>query len=272
MKSIREPAVAGMFYSASPGKLKGDIQLLLDLTRPDELYTGVAGIVSPHAGYMYSGRTAAYAFNAIGGKNFETVVIISPSHKEYFQGASIYNGEAYRTPLGDVPLNKQMIASLTENNQYIFESINGHRSEHAVEVQIPFLQMVMNHFSIVPIVMGDQRKIFVDILAEKLAEVVDENTLIVASSDLSHFYTKKEADKLDSIIEERIKNFEFDKLQEDLETEKCQACGGGAIVSMMKAANLINKRKSKVLSRSDSGDITGDHSEVVGYLSAIVYS
>lgn len=272
MNSIREPAVAGMFYSASPDKLKGDIQLLLDLTRPDEIYEGVVGIVSPHAGYMYSGRTAAYAFNAIGGKSFETVVIISPSHKEYFQGASIFNGEAFRTPLGDVPLNKNMIYKLTENSQYIFESIHGHRSEHAVEVQIPFLQMVMNKFTIVPIVIGDQRKMFVDILAEKLAEVVDENTLIVASTDLSHFFTKKEAHRLDSIVEEHIKNFEYDKLQEDLEADKCQACGGGAIVAMMKTADLINKRKSKVLSRSDSGDVTGDHSEVVGYLSAIVYS
>lgn len=271
MKNIREPAVAGMFYSSSPAKLKGDIQLLLDLTRSDDLYQDVVGIVSPHAGYVYSGKTAAYGFNAIGGKKYETVIIISPSHKEYFTGISIYNGDAYRTPLGDVPLNKVMVARLTENSKTIFEGIYGHRSEHAVEVQIPFLQMVMNNFMIVPMVIGDQSKMFVDDLAEKLAEVADESTLIVASSDLSHFHTKNEADKLDSIIENRINNFEYEKLQTDFETERCEACGGGTIVALMKTGDLINKRKSQVLSRTDSGDITGDPSEVVGYLSAVVY-
>ena len=271
MKNVREPAVAGMFYSASPSKLRGDIQLLLDITRQDELYEDAIGIVSPHAGYIYSGRTAAYAFNAIGGKKFETVIIISPSHREYFPGISIYNGDAYRTPLGEVPLNKLKAAAMVENSRFIFEGIQGHRNEHAVEVQIPFLQIIMKDFSIVPVVMGDQNKMFVDHLAEKLAEVAEENTLIIASSDLSHFYPKHEADKLDSVIETHIENFEFDKLQEDLDTKRCEACGGGAIVAMMKAANIINKRKSKVLARSDSGDVTGDNSEVVGYLSAIVY-
>ena len=271
MKNIREPAVAGMFYSSSPSKLKGDIELLLDITRSDELYQDAFGVVSPHAGYVYSGRTAAYAFNAIGGKKYETVIIISPSHKEYFPGISIYSGDAYRTPLGDVPMNKVITSKLTENSKTIFEGIQGHRGEHAVEVQIPFLQTVMNDFMIVPIVMGDQRKMFVDSLAEKLAEVVDESTLIVASSDLSHFYTKQEADKLDSIVENRIKKFEFEKLQEDLESERCEACGGGAIVTLMKTADFINKRKSQVLSRTDSGDVTGDPSEVVGYLSAVIY-
>lgn len=260
-----------MFYPSSPEKLRNEVKLLLGIAEPAESFSNITGIVSPHAGYIYSGATAARAFKTITGKKINTVVIISPSHREYFPGVSIFDGDAYRTPLGDVPLDKKMILSLTEGDKIIFEGIQGHRAEHAVEVQIPFLQMAINDFAIVPIVMGDQRKIFVDHLAEKLSSVINEETLIVASSDLSHFHTKKEADKLDSIVERRINDFEFDELQNDLEAQTCEACGGGPIVAMMKAAHMFNRRKSKVIARTDSGDVTGDNSEVVGYLSAVVY-
>ena len=271
MKKVREPAVSGMFYPSSANKLKDEIQFLLDTYKSEEKFQKVFGIVSPHAGYAYSGRTAAIAFNTIADKKFKTVVIISPSHREYFPGISIFSGDAYKTPLGEVAVNKEMALKLTADEKFIFEGLNGHRTEHAVEVQLPFLQTVLKDFLIVPIVLGDQRKMFIDGLAQKLAEVVDDETLIIASSDLSHFHKKTEADKLDSIVEKRIANFDFDGLQNDLETGECEACGGGGIVAMMKTADLINKRKSKVLSRTDSGDITGDDSEVVGYLSAVVY-
>ncbi len=271
MKNIREPAVAGMFYPASSSKLKEDVQQLLDDYKPQEKFENVVGIVSPHAGYVYSGRTAAFAFNAIEKKKYKTVVIISPSHREYFAGISIYNGDAYRTPLGDVPVNKEISKRISAGSKIIFEGINGHQTEHAVEVQIPFLQMVMNNFSIVPIVMGDQNKMYINELSQRLAGVMDDETLIIASSDLSHFHSKEQADKRDSIVEKRIAEFDYNNLQNDLETGKCEACGGGPIVAMMKTADLFNKKKSKVLSRTDSGDVTGDNSEVVGYLSAVLF-
>ncbi len=272
MKTIREPAVAGMFYSSSPAQLKDEIKLMLDITKSEEKFSDPIGIVSPHAGYRYSGKTAAYAYNSISDKDFETVIILSPSHREYFPGISIYSGDAYKTPLGIVELNKQMVSKLVENQSYIFEGKNGHKAEHAVEVQIPFLQTIKKDFSIVPVVMGDQGKLFIDGLAEKLAEVVDDKTIIVASSDLSHFYTSEVADKLDSIIERRIIAFDYEGLRDDLDARKCEACGGGPIVALMKAAELIRKRKSMILARTNSGEITGDKSEVVGYLSAVIYS
>jgi MEMO1 family protein len=272
MKKVREPAVAGMFYPLPAGKLKNEIQFLLDTYKPGENFQNIFGIVSPHAGYAYSGKTAAIAFNTLQEKNFRTVIIISPSHREYFPGISIYSGDAYKTPLGEVEVNKEIVLKLTSDEKFIFEGLNGHRTEHAVEVQIPFLQTIIKDFSIVPVVMGDQGRMFVDGLAKKLAEVVDDKTLIVASSDLSHFHSKSEANKLDSIIEKRINDCDYEGLQKDLEKGKCEACGGGGIVAMLKAADLLNKRKTKVLSRTDSGDVTGDDSEVVGYLSAVVYS
>ncbi|MGE5402591.1 MAG: AmmeMemoRadiSam system protein B [Ignavibacteriales bacterium] len=268
---IRPPAVAGMFYPADERKLKEEVKYLLDMSKTEKSAGDIAAIVVPHAGYIYSGRTAAYAYNAIKDRAYDTVVILSPSHREYFPGVSVYKGDAYKTPLGIIPVNKKMREEITKDSKLIFQGIEGHRQEHALEVQLPFLQMVLKEFSILPIVIGDQKPPFLFELSDRLAKVVDERTLIVASSDLSHFHTKQQADKLDSIVERRIAGFDYNALLEDLETNRCEACGGGPIVAAMRTADLINKKKAVVLDRSDSGDVTGDFSEVVGYLSAMIY-
>lgn len=268
---IRKPAVSGLFYPAQKAKLEDEIKTLLAIAKPEQEYKNVFGLVSPHAGYIYSGRTAAYGFNLLKDSDIQTVVIISPSHREYFPGVSIYTGDAYETPLGVVELNKEISDKLTSDSRVVFKGLEGHKEEHAVEVQIPFLQMVLGDFKIVPIVMGDQGKLFIDELAEKLSQCVDDKTIILASSDLSHYHSRDEANKLDSIVETKITDFDFDGLQNDLQRRNCEACGGGPMVAMMKAASLLNKKKSKVLYRCNSGDTTGDYREVVGYLSAIIY-
>ena len=270
MSKIRKPAVAGMFYPADKRELQNQLHALLDSTKLEEDFKNIAGLIAPHAGYLYSGKTAAFAFNTLANKNYETVIIISPSHREYFPGISIYDGDAYETPLGIVEINKDVRDKLISEN--IYEAIQGHRNEHGIEVEIPFLQTVLKNFTIVPIVMGDQNKNYVDELSQKLSEVFDDKTLIVASSDLSHFHSHEEAAILDSKIKNRINNYDFDGLQQDLEERNSEACGGGCIVSLLKSAKLNNSHKSKVLSYSDSGDVTGDTSEVVGYLSAVIYN
>jgi AmmeMemoRadiSam system protein B len=269
---IRHQQVAGYFYPGDKEKLQRDITLMLQVAKPEESFKNIFGIVSPHAGYIYSGKTAAYAYNLLRNKNYQTVIIISPSHSEYFPGISIYDGDAYETPLGLVEIDQSAANKLTENSKIIFRGIQGHRKEHALEVQIPFLQSVLVNFKIVPIVMGDQGEIFINELAQKIAEIADEKTLIVASSDMSHFYSASEADRLDSLVEKRINDFDFEHLMKDVDKRNCEACGAGPIIAMMKAASLKNIKNSKVLNRSDSGDITGDKTEVVGYLSAVVYS
>jgi AmmeMemoRadiSam system protein B len=252
---IRHQQVAGFFYPAEKNKLQKNIALLLQVAKPEKSFDKIFGIVSPHAGYVYSGKTAAYAYNLLKSKNYKTVIVISPSHSEYFPGISIYEGDAYETPLGLVEIDQAVTDKLVENSKIIFRGIQGHRREHALEVQIPFLQSVLTNFKLVPIVMGDQSKRFIDELAQKISEVADDKTLVVASSDMSHFYSANEADRLDS----------------DLDSHDCEACGGGPISVMLKAASLKNIHQSYVLNRSDSGDVTGDKSEVVGYLSAVVY-
>jgi len=271
MNNIRPPAVAGLFYPSDSIKLLAEIQNMLSAVESKPVASNIFGIVSPHAGYVYSGKTAAYGFNLLKNKNYDKVIIISPSHREYFAGASIFNGDAYETPLGVVEIDKELAQKIIEGSKTIFFGMEGHRQEHAIEVQIPFLQTVLTDFKIVPIVMGDQGEVFVDDLANQIAKAVDDKTLIVASSDLSHFYSKQKAFELDSIVAKHISDFDYEKLQNDLNSRKCEACGGGPIVVLMKAAGLLNKKKSMLLHRSDSGDVSGDNSEVVGYLSAAIY-
>ncbi|MDP2303405.1 MAG: AmmeMemoRadiSam system protein B [Ignavibacteria bacterium] len=270
MKHIRKTAVAGLFYPSDKKELSDLINSFYSgMGDPD--FNRITGMVAPHAGYIYSGLTAAHAFFQIKNKNYDTVIIISPSHREYFPGISIYNGDAYDTPLGELEVDKDFRKKLTEKSDDIFEGINGHRAEHGIEVELPFLIDAIGFPKIVPIVMGDQRKELVDELSQRLAPMLNEKTLVIASSDLSHFYTRKVADKLDSIAAEKISAFDTDGLQFDLDNKRCEACGGGPIIAMMKACLSFNSNKSKVLHRSDSGDITGDFREVVGYLSAVVY-
>ncbi len=271
MKQIRHAQVAGYFYPADPQELKKEISLLLNIVKPQKSYNKIFGIVAPHAGYVYSGKTSAYAYNLLKDKDIKTVIVISPSHSEYFPGVCIYEGDAYETPFGPIEVDKQKSDILCEESRIIFKGVNGHKREHALEVQLPFLQSVIKEFKIVPIVIGDQGRMYVDELAANLVKIYDDETIIVASSDLSHFHDAETADQLDSIIEKRIQQFDFENLQKDLDNNICEACGGGPIVAMMKTASLLNINQSEILKRSDSGDVTGDKSEVVGYLSAVIY-
>ena len=271
MNLVREPQVAGMFYPASSNKLQKQITDFLSEVEYDNEICNVAGIIAPHAGYIYSGKTAAYAYKTIIDRSFDTVIVISPSHREYFKGVSIYSGDAYKTPLGEIAINTELREKLISENELIFEGEEGHREEHALEVQLPFLQVVLSEFQLLPLVIGDQSREVVFELADILANLVNDKILLVASSDLSHFYTKSRAAALDSKVVAHINNFDFEKLQDELENRKCEACGGGRIVALLKGLSQKGYTKSKVVAHSDSGDISGNDSEVVGYLSAIVY-
>lgn len=272
MESIREEAVAGMFYPAEADELDRQLNLMLDTFKSAKRYKNVVGIISPHAGYIYSGNTAAYAYNVLKyDAEFETAIIISPSHREYFSGVSIYNGDGYKTPFGKIYLNKDLCEKLVENGESIFYGTEGHGYEHALEVQLPFLQKIKNQFSIVPVVIGDQSRVFIDDLAESLSKSMDTKSTVIVSSDLSHFYTKDKADKLDSKIENYINSYNYNDLMIDLDNRICEACGGGGIVALMKGAELQKQSMAEVLSHTDSSEVSGDTSSVVGYLSAVIY-
>jgi AmmeMemoRadiSam system protein B len=271
MQVVRQPAVAGMFYPADKSELESLLSKFFSEVNLTEKYERVRGLIAPHAGYAYSGLTAAYAYSTLEGKSYDTVVVISPSHREYFLGSSVFEGEAYSTPLGIVDVNEEMREKIVANGTTVFEGVEGHRGEHALEVHLPFLQFVLKEFKLVPIVMGDQSKEYVYDLANALTQSVDENTLIVASSDLSHFYPKPRAWELDSRLMDFVEHYDYEGLLKALELHVVEACGGGPITAMMKTMGNLGVPNVKVLHHSDSGDVSGDNMEVVGYMSAIFY-
>lgn len=272
MNKIREAHVAGMFYPDDPSELKNLVNGYLKSAKEFSNANHIAGLVSPHAGYIYSGKIAASAYKSIQSKKYKNVIVISPSHREYFKGVSVYSGDAYRTPLGLMRINNELRVKIINTSDDIFESDKGHGAEHALEVQLPFLQVLFPEIQLLPLVIGSQSNEINSSLAESLAKVVDDETLIVASSDLSHFYPREHAKKIDSLIVDSINAYNYEELQNDLEVKRCEACGGGAIVALLKALRLKSFSKAKVIEYSDSGYITKDESEVVGYLSAIVYN
>lgn len=269
--SVRPPAVAGSFYPAPASRLQGEIDDFLERAVPPQQVGLVYGLVSPHAGYMYSGFTAAHAYRSLRNKTFDAVIVIGPSHQEYFQGVSVYPGESYRTPLGEVKIHEALRSKIVAHQKRIVLSVAGHRGEHSVEVQLPFLQRVLGTFSFVPVVMGDQTPELCEHLSEAIVSAVSgENVLLVASSDLSHYHPYEEAMLLDHRVIEFIELYEPLKLMDRLERHELEACGGGPIVTVMLAAKKLGANKARVIHYCNSGDITGEKGAVVGYLSALL--
>lgn len=269
---IRKAAVAGMFYPGEKQALKQQIDQLLSSASSKRVDGKILGIISPHAGYVYSGPVAAEAFNQLRGKQYDVVVVIAPSHREYIAGVSIFNGSAYETPLGSVPIEFDLANKMIDSDEKIISSFAGHHQEHSLEVQLPFLQSVLVEFKLIPIVMGEQDYDICKTLGITLSNVLKEyNALIVGSSDLSHFHSYSEAERLDSIIVDHINHFDDEALAQDLKSGTCEACGGGPMISTMIACKQLGANKMSVLKYMNSGDITGDRHEVVGYLSAAIY-
>lgn len=270
---IRQPAVAGMFYPEKKMALDREVAIFLEESKDYEIPGQIVAMIVPHAGYMFSGGVAARAYRQIFEKDIDTVIVISPSHSEYFTEISIYDGFAYATPLGTIPVDKSLAQKIADLNPQIILSEKGHRfEEHALEVQLPFLQKAFDSFKFVPIVMGEHSHNNIEVLANALSQILtNQKALIVASSDLSHFYSDEKAASLDQIVVDDIEQFDEEQLFKDLQAGHCEMCGGGPAVAAMKASKLLGANRSKVLLYRNSGDISGDKDEVVGYLSAVFY-
>jgi AmmeMemoRadiSam system protein B/AmmeMemoRadiSam system protein A len=273
METIREPAVSGMFYPEKPDVLSRDVKRYLENAKKEKIDGEVIALVSPHAGYMYSGQVAAYAYKLIEGKNFSSVVVIAPSHRALFKGAAIYDRGSYRTPLGLVPIDVDLSKKMMERRKEIQFIPEAHSQEHALEVQIPFLQEVLKTFKLVPIVMEPYWSWeSCQSLASVIAEAVrGKNVLLVASSDLSHFHSYEKAVALDRIVLDHIDRFDPEGLNGDLKKGRCEACGGGPLLTIMLAAKALGANKGKVVKYLNSGDVTEDRSRVVGYGAGVFY-
>ncbi len=268
---IRKPAVSGLFYSANTSELRRSVETYLNsATLPERVVDqNIKAVIVPHAGYVYSGLTAAYAYKAIKSEEYDAVVIVGPSHRKHFRGISLFPGDAYRTPLGEVAINKKLRDELIDEEERIFLSDDGHIEEHSIEVQLPFLQLIYGDFQFVPVIMGDQSRDYVDTLARKLEKVLHrKNVLLIASTDLSHYYPYETAVDLDKRVIDSVSRYDNEELMGRLEQREVEACGGGPMVAVMKSSKLLGSQTSMILHYCNSGDISGDKSAVVGYLAA----
>lgn len=275
-EEIRHSVIAGSWYPGNPVTLENEIKSFLANVESPKVRGRIVALISPHAGYMYSGQVAAYAYKQVQGEKISTVIIVAPSHRAYFHGASIYKKGSYETPLGLVPLDYAMIDSIMSNDSDIGYVPQAHAQEHSLEIELPFLQVVLRDFKLVPIVMGDQSWDNCMKLANAIVKAVktapgSKSILLVASSDLSHFHPYKSAVELDKTLLDDVGEFNPQKLNESLQKGKCEACGGGPIMTIMLAAKGLGATKAKVLKYENSGDVTGDKSSVVGYMAAVLY-
>ncbi len=271
-QKVRPAAVAGGFYPADPKELSQMIDDMLAKATPPPVDGEILAAVAPHAGYPYSGPVAAWTYAALKGHKYSRVVVIAPSHYVAFDFTSVYDGDAYTTPLGTISVDKEFARRLVKMSSTIQLSDKGHQAtadapEHSVEVELPWLQKVLGKFELVPIVMGDQSYESSRALGVALAKMLrnDHDTLVLASSDLSHYHPYDEAETIDHKTLHALEAWDYFSMSRNFETRLWEACGGAPIVAAMIYAERMGANKAEVLKYANSGDTSGDHSRVVGY-------
>ncbi len=275
---IRKPAVAGVFYPANPIELGKAVATLFSEVEKAPVTGRPMAMIVPHSGYPYSGKIAARAFKLLEGEQYDTVVIISPSSTVFFKGCAVYDGNGYETPFGIVGIDEKLSERIASVNNSVYLSKKGHatagaRGEHALEVQLPFLQVVLGKFKLVAIVMGEQEEDTAKALGQALAASLgNTDSLIIASSNLSHFHSQKEARELDVAVQNAIEKYDPHLLMKTIESGKGEASGGGAIAAVLVAAKQLGGKDVKFLGYATSGETTGEMDEVVGYMSAAILS
>ncbi len=273
--NIRRSVIAGSWYPGTAAALSRDLRSYLEAARPTAAEGRLLALIVPHAGYMYSGPTAAYSYKNIEGASISTVVMVGPSHRAYFQGVAVYASGAWETPLGRTAVDQDLAqAIIQEDPEYIRDLPSAHAQEHSLEIQLPFLQHVLKPgFKIVPLMMFDHSLPACRRLAGALKRALAgrQEVLLIASTDLSHFHRDAQARKLDRVVEERVSCFDPEGLALALESGRCEACGGGPMVAVMLAARELGADTAVVYRYQTSGDVSGDRSQVVGYLAAGVY-
>jgi len=266
----RPPAVSGTFYPSDPAELRKMVEKYIESAQLPELKGDVQGIISPHAGYIYSGPVAGYAYKAVKGKKFEAVIVIGPSHRVDFDGSSVYAKGSFLTPLGKLKIDENIAKELISYHKSISFNEEAHRLEHSVEVQLPFIQVSLGDIPIVPVVMGRQTERNIKVLSEALYKIIStKKVLIVASTDLSHYYPRDVARRVDLLTRSLIEKFDPELLMNEFHRGRAELCGGGPVIAVMMACKKAGGKKVVPLSYKDSADAV-PMANVVGYYSAVI--
>lgn len=266
-------AVGGSWYSNNPTTLAAEVDRHLEVA-DIELSRPLLALIAPHAGLMYSGPVAAFAYKVARAASYRTVVLVGPSHFVPFRGVSLWPEGAWDTPFGPVKVDADLAASIRTVSNEVVENDAAHGREHSLEMQMPFIAHLLPGVSIVPLVMGHQTRETAIALGDALACAIEprrEEVLLVASSDLSHYEDALTAADLDAIVIRHVETLDADGLMSALEREPRHACGGGPMVSVLHAARRLGATEARVLRYADSGDVSGDKSSVVGYMAAAIW-
>ncbi|MFL6441645.1 MAG: MEMO1 family protein [Nitrososphaeraceae archaeon] len=275
----RLPAVSGIFYPSEPLELQRLIEQSFRDQKfgpgkipPSEFKRRIYGIVSPHAGYVYSGAVAANGFYEVSSMDFDNVVMIGPNHYGIGTGVATMRNGVWETPLGGIEINPDLVSEISKSGIIDFDDF-AHSRDHCLEVQIPFLQYIKKNkkIRIVPIILIMQDiKTAMDI-GEAIAQSIrnTSNALLIASSDFTHYESNDEAHRKDSELIKAILSLNISEFYTVLDRLAVSACGYGAIASVMKAANDLGATKGELLKYATSGNVIGDMSAVVGYSSII---
>ncbi len=270
---FRDPGVAGSFYSKDKLILQRELSMLLEASPILTFPRSIKAIIVPHAGYLYSGGVAARAYSQIKNVDYKNVIVIAPSHVDDFSFSSIYRGLGYKTPLGTIHLDTMLAKKLTEYHTDIRFDEKGHSaSEHSLEVHLPILQWCLGGFKLIPISMGKQNLEQIEILSKALTKVLPkENTLIVASSNLSQKYSDSEARVLDKVAVDDISQFDEENLWNDIQSGNTEMSGYGPVLVTMITAKAMGATEAKILLYRNSSEISNKRDQVEGYLSAVLY-
>jgi AmmeMemoRadiSam system protein B len=267
-RSVRPPSCAGAFYPADSRELAATLERLLADAEQQQLPREVFGLIVPHAGYMYSGTVAAAAYKLVRGADFERVVVFGPAHRYHFRGASVGRFDAYETPLGEVPVDTKTVEDLIDLRECARFHPEAHDGEHSLEVQLPFLQVAIGAVPIVPILIGDCAFQTCGRLVASLHQALKGlRVLYLASTDLSHYHSYEEATRRDSHTLDVVQSGDAERFHGLTEIGECELCGASAVSALLLLSGVRKGAKPILLSRTNSGDVTGDRSRVVGYAS-----
>lgn len=271
--SIRPAAVAGTWYPGTAGALTRDVDEYLNAAS-DAPDGDLRAIVAPHAGLMFSGPVGAYAYKATAGGDFDVAVLVGPSHFVAFEGAALWPDGGFDSPLGVARIDEEGARALGRAD-VVRALPSAHRREHSLEMQLPFLRRLHPELPIVPLLIGFQRRETIEALADAIVGAfAGRRALLVASTDLSHYFDAKTAATLDGRVRARMAAFDpeglLDIFEEYPEHDRGRyvACGGGAAIAVMKAARGLGATEGRVLKYAHSGEVSGDYDGVVGYVAA----
>lgn len=274
-KNIRKSAVAGQFYPSDASDLRFKINKYLGEASKNELNGEIKAIIAPHAGYDFSALVAAYGFKLLDGRKVNTVIIIGNSHSTYFDGIAVDESDAWETPLGIVEVNIELAEKLVNADNSIIFDKEAHKNEHSLEVELPFLQIVLEKgFKIVPILFGNSHNNDYKKLAKILVDNLGRDDIIIVSTDMSHYPSYEDANKIDKNTLDMIKlgdafqleNYINEVESQDIKGEQTLLCGVDGVKTIIELYNLLKWNEIKILKYANSGDMEiGDKKSVVGY-------